>query len=489
MNLYVSLIHLLPEAMLLIPALGIIAVSVACAGKSNADGTTMLLATFGIIAAIITSVTVPLDATIGGDLLCNDALARIVRPWVFALALPAVLVAPKRHHLVHAGEFTALLLFGLIGLSLAACSRHLLMLFTGLELAGLSFYILTGFSRTRQAADAAIRYFLFGGVAAAFLLFGCSLVYGFAPALTFTGIALASGTGGIPLFASLGLLMILVGLCFKLAAAPFHFWAPDVYQKAPVAAATLISAASKITALVVMVRLLLTAFPALAGNACWGQWQAGWALWLAIIAAVSMILGNLLALGQKSVRRLLAYSAVANAGYALIGIVAGGVAAMATALHYIIIYGLATAGALIVTAIVEARTGSDDMRSFSGMWRKSPGMAIAMVVFMGSLAGLPPMAGFAGKFALFSQALNVAGAGLTWLVGIAVVMSAVSLYYYLSVLRRVMEEPKQTTAYEKLELGPNAAMLVTAAGVVVLGVFPSLLLSPLASALFHGVIR
>ena len=484
MNLYVTFIQLLPETMLLLSALGIIAVSVACAGKSSADATTLLLAVFGIIAAIITSAVIPIDTAIGGSLLCNDALAQVVRPWLFALALPAILVAPNRRQLTHAGEFTALMLFALIGLSLAACSRHLLMLFTGLELAGLSFYILTGLSRTREAADAAIRYFLFGGVAAAFLLFGCSLIYGFAPALTFDAIALGTKSAGtIPLFVPLGLLMILVGLCFKLAVAPFHFWAPDVYQKAPIAAVTLISAASKLTALVVLTRLLLLAFPALAGNACWGEWASGWSLWLGVLAAVSMILGNLLALGQKSVRRLLAYSAVANAGYALIGIAAGGAAALATALHYIIIYGLATAGGLIVTAVVAARTGSDDLKSFNGLWRRSPGMAIAMIVFMGSLAGLPPMAGFAGKFALFSQSLGVAGPGFAWLVGIAVVMSAVSLYYYLSVLRRVMEEPKQTGTYEKLEPGAAIAIFMTAAAVVVLGISPSLLLSPLAQAL------
>jgi len=243
-------------------------------------------------------------------------------------------------------------------------------------------------------------------------------------------------------------------------------------------------------------------FLAGSGSAAWGDMVAGWSVWLAILAAVSMVFGNLLALAQKSVRRLLAYSAVANTGYLLVALSAHGESAASAALFYVVVYGLATLGALAVTARVESVQGSDSVSAFAGLVNRSPMMAVALLVFMLSLAGIPPLAGFTGKFVLFSSALadsSQSGVpGLSWLVGLAVVMSAISLYYYLSVIKQafVKEAPEEgdsseekTAKHEEMTITHGLAIAIPAVALVLLGLFPALLLDPIKSALVETLAR
>ncbi len=489
MNYPALFIQLLPEALLVVTALVLLGVAVATESKTKrplAVEVAIAITALGIAAAAFVLYRCPADVDCGSTLIVNDPLGRLFKSLVLGLGLLAVLLPPARDEIKHPGEFYALILFALTGLLLTTGTNHLMFLFVALELASLSLYLLAGFSRTAKAAEASLKYFLFGGVSAAFFLFGLSLLFGFCQTLTLAGMAAALTAGPLPPYAVAGLLMVIVGLGFKLAAAPFHYWAPDVYQGAPATSVGLVAAASKAVGVVVMVRLLLLGFEAAAGAAVWGGLKPGWSLWLGVLAAVSMIFGNVLALAQTSVRRLLAYSAVANTGYLLVALAANGAVAASAALFYVVVYGLATFGALAITAAVERDRGDDSLGSFAGLVHRSPLQAVALLVFLTSLAGIPPLAGFVGKFAMFSEAAAVAATqgtvGLVWLVGLGAIMSAISLYYYLLVLKQAfVREPAVTTPVE-LHWVHRCAVLVPAVLLVVLGLFPGLLLSPVVQA-------
>jgi NADH-quinone oxidoreductase subunit N len=498
-NFTALFIQLLPEAVLVITALVLLGVAVTTEAKSKqpiAVDLAIAISALGIAAAGFALYRCPVDVDCGSSLIVNDPLGRMFKSVVLGLGLMAVLLPPARNEFKHPGEFYALLLFALTGLLLTTGTNHLLFLFVALELASLSLYLLAGFSRTARAAEASLKYFLFGGVSAAFMLFGMSLLFGFCQSLTLAGIAAALTAGPLPPFAVVGLVMVIVGLGFKLAAAPFHYWAPDVYQGAPATSVALIAAASKAVGVVVMVRLLLMGFEAAAGAAVWGSIKPGWSLWLGVLAAVSMVFGNVLALAQTSVRRLLAYSAVANTGYLLVALsamrynpltLAKEETAASAALFYVVVYGLATFGALAITAAVERDRGDDSLGSFAGLVHRSPLQAVALLVFITSLAGIPPLAGFVGKFAMFGSAMSVSAtqgsAGLVWLVGLGAIMSAISLYYYLMVLKQAFVRDAAVATPVQLHWAHRFAMLVPAVLLVALGLFPALLFSPVAKAL------
>ncbi len=491
MNYYALFLQLLPEAVLVITALVLLGVAVAIEAKTRrpiAMEWAIAISCVGIVGACAALNFGPAHAESASTLLVIDPLARVFKAVVLGLGLLAVLLPPAQREISQPGEFHALVLFAITGLLLTVGTDHLLFLFVALELASLSMYLLAGFSRSAKAAEASLKYFLFGGVSAAFFLFGLSLIYGFCHALTVPAIAAALTAGPLPPFAVVGLLMVIVGLGFKLAAAPFHYWAPDVYQGAPATSVALIAAASKAVGAVVLVRLLLLGFRECAGSAVWGLMHPGWALWLAVLAAVSMIFGNVLALAQTSVRRLLAYSAVANTGYLLVALSANGEYAAGAALFYVVVYGLATFGALAVTAAVEQERGDDSLGAFAGLVHRSPLQAVALLVFLTSLAGVPPLAGFAGKFMMFGAAMAESTTpqgtpGLTWLVGLAAVMSAISLYYYLTLLKQAFVREDADATPVELSTSHRLALLIPAVLLVALGLFPALLLSPLTRAL------
>jgi NADH-quinone oxidoreductase subunit N len=283
--------------------------------------------------------------------------------------------------------------------------------------------------------------------------------------------------------------MTLVGFAFKIAAAPFHLWAPDAYQGAPVPSAGFIASASKVASFVVLGKIVLVGFAPLHGDAAWHAMVAGWSPVLAALAALSILVGNLVALAQSNVRRLLGYSAVAHAGYTLIGLVAGDRDGFSATLFYATIYAITLVGAFGVVAMVRRETGGDDLSNFRGLASRSPLMAACMSVFMLSLAGIPPLAGFFGKFYLFSAALR-AGAdhGLFWLVTVALLGSFISLYYYLIVLKAVfVDEPALSAARHanvvSADLLPRTIVAVLAAAVLLIGVAPQ----PLAAQILAAV--
>jgi NADH-quinone oxidoreductase subunit N len=392
----------------------------------------------------------------------------------------------------HQGEFYALLLLATIGLMLLVGSEELLMIFIGLELTGLSLYVMAGFDKADpRSAEAGLKYFLFGSTASAFTLFGLSFVYGMCGATGLGAIGHKLTAGPIEPLLAAGLVLTLIGFAFKIAAAPFHLWAPDAYQGAPIPSAAFIASGSKVASFVVLGKIVLVGFGPVHGSAAWHAMTAGWAPVLAALAALSIVVGNLVALAQSNVRRLLAYSAVAHAGYTLLGLVAGGREGFGATLFYTTVYAFTLVGAFGVVSLVRRETGGDDLTHFAALWSRSPLLSGCMTIFMLSLAGLPPLAGFFGKFYLFSAALRADPRhGLLWLVALALLGSFVSLYYYLAVLKAIFVNDPETGNRNPEPLSPinldflQRTSLVFLAGiVVVVGLLPGGLVSLISSSL------
>jgi NADH-quinone oxidoreductase subunit N len=482
---YLELLKLAsPEAILVVTALVVLALGLTKSERVMAA--LALVAALGLACATIAVLNLPPRADLFHGMLVISPLNSLFKIICLVLAFFTVLLARGDRAARHHGEYLALILLATIGLLLLVGSEELLMIFIGLELTGLSLYVMTAFDRSDfRSAEAGLKYFLFGSMASAFTLFGMSLIYGLTGTTALAAIAQTLGATSIQPLLAAGIVMTLIGFAFKVAVAPFHLWAPDVYQGAPVPTAAFIASGSKVASFVVLGKIVLVGLGPLHGSADWHALVAGWSPLLALLAALSILLGNLVALAQRNVRRLLAYSAVAHAGYTLLGLVAGGRAGFSATLFYTTIYAITLVGAFGVVALVRRATGGDDFSNFAGLRARSPLLAGCMAIFMLSLAGLPPLAGFFGKFYLFSVALGSgANHGLLWLVALALFGSLISLYYYLLVLKVIFVDPTQTG---EATIAPGflqrASLGVLAAGILLLGVIPDALVARIATAL------
>ncbi|HEX3618833.1 MAG TPA: NADH-quinone oxidoreductase subunit N [Candidatus Udaeobacter sp.] len=456
---------------------------------SIATGICSAVAAFGLAVAIGTVLMLPRNATLFSGMLVITPLTSLFKIICIALAFFTVLLTTSEKSLRHPGEYLALVLFATVGLMLLVGSEELLMIFIGLELLGLSLYVMTAFDKADvRSAEAGLKYFLFGSTSSAFTLFGISLIYGMSGTTSLAAVSEKLATVSVQPLLAVGIVMTLIGFAFKIAAAPFHLWAPDAYQGAPVPSSAFIASASKVASFVVLGKIVLVGFAPFHGSAAWHAMVAGWSPVLAALAALSILLGNLVALAQSNVRRLLAYSAVAHAGYTLIGLVSGDRTGFSAALFYATIYAITLVGAFGVVAIVRRETGGDDFSNFAGLSSRSPLLAGCMSVFMLSLAGIPPLAGFFGKFYLFSVALRAgANHGLLWLVAVALLGSFISLYYYLIVLKAIfIDEPVLASPRLVGVLPPDllsrATVAVLAATVLLLGITPEILAAPILAA-------
>jgi NADH-quinone oxidoreductase subunit N len=364
------------------------------------------------------------------------------------------------------GEFHILIIAAVIGMMVVASATSLVTVFLGLELLSIALYIACGFARGEtRSQEAAAKYLLVGGFASAFVVYGMALIYGGAGTTVIPEIAtrLEASASGNPLIL-LGIVLMGVGFAFKVSAAPFHMWTPDVYQGAPIAVTAFMSVGTKAAAFAMIVRVFAGGLPHLAP-----EWQA----LLAFVAATSMIVGNLMAITQSSLKRLLAYSGIAQAGYVLIGVVAGGQDGLAAVLFYLFVYMFMNFGAFAVVTLLAGPDGDRDRLSdLNGLYRRSPLMAILMTVFMLSLAGFPPFAGFFGKLFLFTAGVS---AGYTWLVVLAVLMSVVSVYYYVRVLIPVWSTSTRTDKLEST-VSSRLAIALSGAASLALGLYPTTLL-------------
>jgi NADH-quinone oxidoreductase subunit N len=397
----------------------------------------------------------------------------------------------------HAGEYVAIVLMSAAGGLLIAAAQDLLVIFIGLELLSLGLYVLTAFNKaSAKSAEAAMKYYLFGGMSAAFLLFGFSFLYGITGSTNLHQILFALHVGELyqatPLL-DVSVVLILAGLGFKVAAVPFHLWAPDAYEGAPAPAAAFIASVSKVASFALLIGIATAAVHVFDGLAAAPPppqeplhlgFGGPWMVLLVTLATASMVLGNLAALAQSSVRRLLAYSAISHAGYMLIAVAFFSYSPLSTnaILYYILTYGLTTIGAFGAVSVVERATGSDRLDSFLGLHKRNPLLAAVLLVLFLSLAGIPPLVGFWAKFNLFAAVLHVsAGVVPFTLVALAVAMSAVSLYYYLQVLKRVYVMPAADETPIKAHPTTMIVLVAIALAVVLLGCFPALLQNWIAS--------
>jgi len=399
---------------------------------------------------------------------------------LYAMGLGVLPLAKRDQITPQVSEYFALLLLATLGMGFVVTSRNLLGAFVALELVSLSLYAMTVLNQARRAsAEAALKYLTFGAVSSGFLLFGLSYLYGATEQLDLNQM---TGLTDEPMLV-LAYLLIFVGLGFKLALAPFHLWAPDVYQNAPTPVAGWIGSGSKIAAAALLIALLKPVSSTLKDALIPA---------LAALAVLSMVVGNLGALRQTNLKRLLAYSAIANAGYLLVGVVAFSEPGNTSVIFYILVYSLASLGAFGVVAVLTDTLGRDaEISDFNGCWTKTPGLAVAFLVFVLSLAGIPPLAGFLGKFYLFYAAIGAEpGAaswndGFYWLVAFALIMSVVSLYYYLRVLKAFLVAPSDdgkaaSIAPIKIGWAAGVTLCLLAIAVLALGLWPEPLLNLLS---------
>ena len=490
----------LPETALELAALLILVVDLGFLRKATLAARVSGASILGVLGCVAALVVLPCAGSGGyhfGDelLLASGGIAGVAQAGILVLTILTLLLFIGSTFTRHAAEYVAVVLMAAAGGLLVASAQDLLVIFVGLELLSLGLYILTAFNKhSEKSAEAAMKYYLFGGMSAAFLLFGFSYLYGMTGSTNLHQIMraafFATASDGAPML-YVALVLIAVGLGFKVAAVPFHLWAPDAYEGAPAPAAAFIASASKVASFALLVSIGTATIHALDGlgpsffiavHAATLPKYLGlvtpWMQILCILAALSMVAGNLAALAQTSVRRLLAYSAIAHAGYMLLGIANLGVSSSTAnaVLYYVLTYGLTTVGAFGVIQVVENATGSDKLDAFLGLHKRNPVLAGTLFIFFLSLAGIPPLVGFWAKFNLFAAVLSV-GAGLVpfVLVSLAIAMSAVSLYYYLQVLKRAYVLPAVDPSPIKAHPVTLAVLVVIAAAVILCGCFPAIL--------------
>ena len=481
---YPDLLRLvLPEVIVVLAALCVLSLDLMLlhASKRRLRGIVgVMVSVAGCAVSIAWILHSPQSANVLDGTLVVNPLAQTMQIVLLVLTILTILTFSGLAFTEYVNEYLALILLATVSMMFLVSTQNLLLIFLSLELLSLSLYILAAFDkRSARSAEAALKYFLFGGVSASFLLFGFSLLYGLSNSINLIGIA--NRIHGSPLDPLLivAIVMTTVGFGFKVAAAPFHFWAPDVYQGAPAPSAAFIASGSKVAGFFIFFQIMVIGFAGVEGSAAWHGYASGWVPVVAVIAVFSMMLGNLVAILQTSVRRLLAYSAIAHAGYMLLGILSHTNQSLSAVLYYAVTYALTVLGAFGVVALVEEVTGGDCLSDFSGLSRRAPVPSFCMLIFLLSLAGIPPLAGFFGKFYLFSSVLtSMRGSlGLLWLVVLAIATSAVSLYYYLKVLKYIYVADVPAGAGPiRIPALRQAVLCVIALSVVLLGCAPDILL-------------
>jgi NADH-quinone oxidoreductase subunit N len=496
----------LPETALEIAALLVLVVDLGFLRKATLQARVTSAAILGVLGCGAALATLPMQvhgglAAPNGDLLLSSGgYATVAQIAILALTVLTLLLFIGSRFTRHASEYVAVVLMAAAGGLLISSAQDLLVIFVGLELLSLGLYILAAFAKkSGKSAEGAMKYYLFGGMSAAFLLFGFSYLYGLAGSTNLHRIMLAtysSNAVNASPFRYVALVMIAAGLGFKVAAVPFHLWAPDAYEGSPAPSAAFIASVSKVASFALLIGISTAAvhvfgdarparivIAATAPIPRYLGFQGPWSAIVTLIAVASMVLGNLAALAQVSVRRLLAYSAISHAGYILLALAYFSHSPMSAnaIMYYILTYGLTTIGAFGAVSIVERTTGSDRMDAFLGLSERNPLLACELLVLFLSLAGIPPLVGFWAKFNLFAAVLKT-GTGITplALVALAVGMSAVSLYYYLQVLKRVYVMPAVDKTPIRTSHVTMMVLQVITAGVVVFGCFPALLQSWIA---------
>lgn len=424
-----------------------------------------------ISVAIVTYILLGSMGTTFNGMFISDGYSTFFKLIFFLNVLLTVLISVKYIAIekVNLGEYYSLILFATLGMMLMASAGDLIVLYLGLELMALSTYILVGFIRYNiKSNEAAMKYFLLGAFASAFLLYGISMIYGLTGTTDLKAISayiIKNGLSNNPVL-MFSIVLFAAAFSFKIAAVPFHMWAPDAYEGAPTSITAFMSVGPKAAGFAVLGRVFLTAF---------GSVRIEWSAILIPIAILTIVVGNIAALSQTNIKRMLAYSSIAHAGYVLLGIIAGTSDGIASVLNYLLIYAFMNLGAFAVVIMLRSEGfKGDNIRDYEGLAKTHPLAAALMLVFMFSLTGIPPTAGFMGKFYIFMSAID---AGYTWLVIIAVIFSVISAYFYLRIVMYMyMKEPEETV---QLTTSPaiKLALAITVAAVIIIGVLPSALIN------------
>jgi NADH-quinone oxidoreductase subunit N len=400
-----------------------------------------------------------------------DNLALFFKRFFLLAALIVLLMAAEFSSRIPTGisEFYSLTLFALAGMMFAASANDFATLFVSIELITVTFYILNSFQRNRLASlEAGVKYLILGALASAFMVYGIALVYGTAGTMNFPEIAMKAKTlAGQPLFL-LGLLLVLAGLAFKISAFPLQIWAPDVYQGSPAPATAFLAVGSKAAGVVLLLRFVLGSLPP--------EITGRWKVLLMVMSAVTILYGSLCAIPQRNLKRLLGYSSIANGGYLLLGVAAMSNAGVTAILYYLGGYLFTVLAAFAVICVVLRAAEVEDISGLAGLHQRSPLLAGAMTLSMVSLAGIPPLAGFFGKFLLFKAAIEQ-GPAYYWLVGVAIVGVVISLYYYFGVVRAIYWSPSPVDSSPfPVSIPLKLSLAGCIGGMLLLGIYPNALL-------------
>lgn len=444
----------------------------------------------GIIAVIASGaiqysiISLP-AASIFRDMIVFDNLSLFFRFLFLIVALIAIFLSMSSEDTFgsadsnkDSGEYLLLIFTMILGMMLMASSNNFLMLYLAIEMVSLPSYILTGFLiDNKKGSEASLKYVIYGGVASGIMVFGMSLLYGFCGTLSFAGVNLFLTANNINnLYFFVCMILILAGIGFKIAAVPFHMWCPDVYEGAPTPITALLSVGPKAAGFAVFIRIFYGVFSSQMESGYFYLTTVDWPYILAVISAITMSVGNLVALTQTNIKRLLAYSSIAHAGYMLMGISVISKAGIDAVLFYLAIYMIMNLGAFLVVIMIANKFGAEDLSAYKGLAWKTPYLAFAAVVFaifLFSLTGIPPFAGFIGKVYLFA-AVIAKGSSYYWLALIGVLNSVISLYYYARVVKTMfLDKPEEGTlvpSYKIMSLS-SVVVLVLAVSILVFGLY------------------
>ncbi len=397
-----------------------------------------------------------------GGMLRVDTAAFFFQILILIGSILTVLFSMDYHKIELGGDYFAMLLLSVIGMNLMAAAADLIILYLAIETTSIPLYVLAGFNKKdNSSVESGMKYLLFGAMTSAIMLYGFSLLYGFSGFTNLNDIASVISTGSVPVgIEVLILFLVIAGFGFKVSAVPFHFWAPDVYQGAPTPISGFLSTTSKAAGFIVFIRFMLTVF---------ATSPQKWMVLAAILAIATMTIGNLLALVQKDLKRLLAYSSIAHAGYILVGVASCSQLGLSAAMFYLLVYLFTNLAAFGIVSLLEDRTGSSEIANLQGLTKKSPFIAYAFLIAILSLAGIPPFGGFVSKLLILAAGIE---AHLTWLVMIVIINSIVGLFYYLILIKNAF-----SSSGDLQSISPTVpwqiAIIVSISGVIVLGIIYS----------------
>jgi len=459
-----DLYYLAPELVLTAGILLLLVVDVLTPRRHQA-----LLSWLGLVVVAASGVALlavagPTPISVAKGLISVDAFGTFFKV-IFLLSAALTLLLSVRYLDIEGarhGEYVFMVLCATLGMMFMAGGTDLITLFIGLETMAIAFYILTGLLKpNRRSNEAAVKYFLLGAFSLGLLLYGLSLLYGMSGTTNLRALAVAAAGHGRDPWIVLAVILVVAGMAFKIAAVPFHMWAPDVYEGAPTPITAFLSVGSKAASFAMLLRIFIEGLPSLAVD---------WSMLFYVLSVLTMTVGNVAALTQSNIKRMLAYSSIAHAGYLLMGVIAGTPRGVAAMLIYLMIYAFMQMGAFAVVILMRrADAIGDELKDLSGLFGRNPLAAVAMLIFMLSLGGIPPTAGFMGKFWLFSAAID---ANYVWLAVIGVLNSAISLYYYLRVVVFMFMKDEATGSQPVLAPGLAAALVFTLFFTIVLGVYP-----------------